>query len=208
MHYQHAWLQKLRFFSNIGILYLLTMAFAWYAIQPLSLFGPVRTVSITKTAQLPHVVAVPSFKVVSGLPVRIVLPDSSWLGVTVDLPVDEGYYDSTSNSWTLSGYRAQFMMISSLANNYAGETYIYGHNNDYVFGALRHVTPSPGAPALVYTSNGHIFEYGFVSASNFAPTNTSVLDYNGPPILVIQTCTGSFNEVRTLYKYNFVKVVQ
>jgi hypothetical protein len=206
MRYEASWLQKVRFCTNIGALYVLTIAFAWYIIHPVSPFKPV---SITKSNQKPHVAAIiPTFKVISGLPTRIVIPGSSWDGRVVDLPVDPGYYDSATDSWTLSGYRAQFAMVSSIANNFAGETYIYGHNNDYVFGALRHVTPSVGSTALLYTSNGHIFSYSFVSASNVAPDMTTVLDYKGPPIMTIQTCTGSFNEVRTLYEYNFDKVIQ
>jgi hypothetical protein len=204
MHYAASWFQKVRFCANVGTLYVLTFAFAWYVIHPLPVFQPV---SITKTDKV-YAALQPSFKIISGLPDKIVIPGSSWNGLVVNLPIDPGYYDSATDSWTLSGYRAQFAMVSSLANNFAGETYIYGHNNDYVFGALRHVTPAVGSTALLYTTNGHIFSYSFVSASSVAPDMTSVLDYRGPPIMVIQTCTGSFNEVRTLYAYKFDKVVQ
>jgi hypothetical protein len=204
LHYEHSLLQKVRFCTNIGVVYLLTIAFAWYAIHPTPAFKLASATIIQK----PHVPAASAIQVISGLPDRIVIPGSSWNGLVVDLPVDPGYYDPTTGTWTLSGYRAQFAMFSSLANNIGGETYIYGHNNDYVFGALRHVTPAVGSIALLYTTNGHIFSYTFVSASNVAPDVTSVLNYQGPPIMTIQTCTGSFNEVRTLYRYNFQKVVQ
>jgi hypothetical protein len=201
-----SWLQKARYGANLGAIYLLTIAFAWYAVHPHTTF---KSVAITKAEQRPHLIAAkPGVTEISGLPIRIVIPGSSWNGLVVDLPVDQGYYDSASNSWTLSGRHAQFAMVSSLANNVGGDTYIYGHNNDYVFGALRHVTPTVGAIALLYTSNGHIFSYKFVSATNVAPDITSVLKYQGPPIMTIQTCTGSLNEVRTLYRYAFDKVVQ
>ncbi len=199
--------QKVRFCISTGTIYLLTAMFVWYAVHPLPRSNSVRYVSLT-TAPKHRLPAQPAIKEIAGLPVRIVIPGSSYEGRVVDLPVDKGYYDQATDSWTLSGYHAQFMTISSLANNLAGDTYIYGHNNDYVFGALRHVTPDPGATALIYTDNGHIFSYGFVSATNVAPDATAVLDYHGPPILTIQTCTGSFNEVRTLYMYNFDKVIQ
>jgi hypothetical protein len=201
---EHSWFEEVRYYVNVGTIYLLSLAFAWYVVHP-----PIaRNVYVPKPYYRPLAGVTPGFKVVAGLPVRIVIPGSSWNGVPVDLPVDKGYYDPASDSWTLSGYHAQFMTISSQANNFGGDTYIYGHNNDYVFGALRHVTPAVGSTALVYTDNGHVFAYRFVSVSNIAPDVTSVLDYQGPPILTIQTCTGSFNEVRTLYKYDFVKVVQ
>jgi hypothetical protein len=204
MRYATSWFQKVRFCTNIGSLYVLSIAFAWYVIHPLPAFRPISVTKHQKSQMMPA----PSFNLVSGLPVRIVVPGSSWDGRVVDLPVDPGYYDSATDSWTLSGYHAQFAMVSSQANNFAGETYIYGHNNDYVFGALRHVTPAVGSTALLYTSNGHVFSYSFVSTSNVAPDMTAVLDYKGPPVMTIQTCTGSFNEVRTLYEYNFDKEVQ
>jgi LPXTG-site transpeptidase (sortase) family protein len=140
---------------------------------------------------------------VSGLPDRITIPASG-----VDLTVIPGYYDSSTDSWTLSGYDAQFAMISALANNEAGQTFIYGHNNDYVFGALRHVTPSVGAQAFVYTTNNHIFAYNFTSVQSVGPNDVSILNYSGSPSLLIQTCTGSLNEWRTEYTFAFNKVVQ
>jgi hypothetical protein len=205
MQYEHSLLQKVRFCTNIGLIYLLSVAFAWYVIHPMPSY---KLVSAVNVPQKPLVTATSHFQVVSGVPNRIVIPESSYNGTVVDLPVDPGYYDPATATWTLSGYHAQFAMSSSLANNYGGETYIYGHNNDYVFGALRHVTPTVGSTALIYTTNGHIFSYTFVSASNVAPDFTSVLNYKGPPIMIIQTCTGSFNEVRTLYAYDFQKVIK
>jgi Sortase domain len=192
--------KKVRFVFNVFGLYLVTAVIAWAALHP----GP--RVQIRYAAYKAVPVA-PTVKVIAGIPVRIVIPGSSYQGQVVDLPVDKGYYDPASG-WMLSGYHAQYMTISSPANNFSGQTFIYGHNNDYVFGALRHVTPSPGAQALIYSDNGHVFSYSFVSSTDVAPDATAVLDYHGPPILTIQTCTGSFNEVRTLYYFKFDRLVQ
>lgn len=199
-----SWYQKVRCAANLAAIYMLTAAFAIYAAQPLiSPLEHSRTVALTKAAQRPFVPAASPFRVIAGRPVRIVIPSDG-----VDLPLDEGFYDSASNAWTLSGYHAQFAMISTLANNVGGETFVYGHNNDYVFGALRHATPAVGATALIYTDNNHIFEYSFASVTSVGPDQTTVLAYSGPPILLVQTCTGSLNEWRTEFTFNFVKVVQ
>jgi len=198
-----SWRQKLQTGATLAGLYLLTITCAVYLVHPLvSPLEQSRSVAITQAQQRPHLPATSAIKVIAGRPVRIVIPAES-----VDLPVDKGFYDNTDNSWTLSGYDAQFAMISTLANNVGGETFVYGHNNNYVFGALRHHTPDRGATALLYTDNGHIFEYHFVSSSSIAPDAVSILDYSGPPILMVQTCTGSLNEWRTEYKFNFVKVL-
>lgn len=203
MRARYTWLPKLRYYSNVSIVYVLTIAFLAFAIHP-QLFEPrVQTAALTRAQQQPQLPHNTKAALVAGRPVRIVIPDSH-----VDLPVDEGYYSSATNSWTLSGYRAQFAMISSLANNQGGDTFIYGHNNNYVFGALRHVTPASGAPALIYTENGHIFAYKFQSVSSLEPNDTTVLTYDGPPILTIQTCTGSLDEWRTMYRFDFDKVEQ
>lgn len=197
-------MEKVRYYSSVGAVYSLTLLFAFYAFLPFFHQASLLDIRLTRAAQKPY--SPPpahSTEEIAGRPVRIVIPASN-----VDLPVDEGYYDSSSNSWTLSGYHAQFAMISTLANNVAGDTFIYGHNNNYVFGALRHVMPAVDARALIYTDNGHIFVYKFQKSFSLAPSDTSVLSYSGPPIMTIQTCTGSINEWRTMYRFDFVKVLQ
>lgn len=195
--------QKVRFVSSVSALYALTLLFGWYILQPVIQFSHAEPVAVTRAEQKPHLPARPAKVVISGRPIRVVIPNSN-----IDLPVDEGYYNEADHSWTLSGYHAQFAMMSTVANDTAGNTFIYGHNNNYVFGALRHVTPAVGANALLYTDNGHIFSYRFRDARSLTPDDTSVLDYQGPPLLTIQTCTGSVDEWRTLYTFTFERVVQ
>lgn len=196
-------LQKVRLASSVSIVYVLTLLFGWYVLHPVTYPADIRPVSLTRSAQKPLPAAAPAKAVISGKPVRIVIPDSG-----IDLPVDEGYYNSAERSWTLSGYHAHFAMVSSPANDAGGDTFIYGHNNNYVFGPLRHAAPEPGATALLYTDNGHVFSYSFQSSVSLNPDDTLILDYKGPPILTIQTCTGSVDEWRTFFKFKFEKVVQ
>lgn len=194
--------QRVRFYLQIACLYGVTVAFTVVAVRPAP--ATVSADSILKPRQAaakPAAALQPPL--ISGKPIRIVIPASG-----VDLPVDEGHYSPVDDSWTLSGLRAQYAMISVPANNRNGATFIYGHNNNSVFGALRHVTPVPGALAQVYTENGHIFEYAFETSASVTPADTSALQYQGPPILTILTCTGAVNEWRTLYKFNFVRVAQ
>ncbi len=195
-------LQRVRFAGSVSTLYVLTLLFGWYVLHPVQYLAHTEPISLTRTQQTPHLPAAVKV-VISGKPIRIVIPDSG-----IDLPVDEGYYNDADHSWTLSGYHAQFAMMSTAANDSGGDTFIYGHNNNNVFGALRHNTPAAGASALLYTDNGHIFAYRFDNARSLTPDDTSVLHYNGPPKLTIQTCTGSIDEWRTLFTFNFEKVMQ
>ncbi len=199
---EHSRIQRVRFYAKAAVLYVLTITCLWYVIHPAPPFA-VRASALAKTAQTPYQPTRPRVIVISGRPVRIVIPASA-----VDLTIDPGYYNSADGSWTLSGYHAQFAMVSTLANNVGGDTFIYGHNNNYVFGPLRHVTPAVGAQALVYTDNGHVFSYNFQDAASLVPDDVSVLDYQGPPMLTVQTCTGSIDEWRTLFRFKFDKVVQ
>jgi hypothetical protein len=191
-----------RFIATISGYYLLI------ALILVAAFKPYISVLDRSSEKLASVVQAPaqlsdrtSQNSISGRPVRLVIPVSS-----IDIPINQGYYSAASNSWTLSGYYAQFDMSSSLANTASGQTFIYGHNNDFVLGALRHQTPDINAVAYIYTSNGYLFQYSFVSARSLSPTDTSVLSYSGAPTLLIQTCTGSLDEWRTEYSFKFVKV--
>lgn len=187
---------------RLSAVYLLTIFAIAYCIHPYIQQKTVWTDRLTKADQIPYLPKVVNKREVYGRPVRLLIPGSS-----IDIPVDKGYFDPSSSSWTLSDYRAQFAMPSALANNIGGDTLIYGHNNDFVFGSLRHQTPSQGATALIYTNNGHALEYRFKRAYNLSPTDTSIFSFQGGPSLTIQTCTGSLNEWRTMYQFGFVKVL-
>ncbi|HSX45492.1 MAG TPA: sortase [Candidatus Saccharimonadia bacterium] len=200
MQNEHSLVEKVRYISSVSVVYALTLLFAWAVIHPAP--SP-KADKLLLAGAAQNVPRPSSVHTISGQPIRIVIPASN-----VDLPVDPGYYDTSQQTWTLSGYHAQYAMISQLANNVSGDTFIYGHNNNYVFGALRHVTPAVGAQALLYTDNGHVFVYAFDKAFNISPDDTTVLNYNGPPIMTIQTCTGSLNEWRTMYRFHFVRVQQ
>jgi len=184
--------------AAIGVVYAATIAgLAAVAVEPARALAHARMMAAKAAADSPvSALAVQHQAVISGRPVRIAIPASG-----VDLPIDPGYYNVATGEWTLSGYRAQFAVSSALANNAAGDTFIYGHNNNYVFGALRHHTPLPDSPAIIYTDTGHVFTYIFVGSTSFVPDDTSALTYSGPPMLTIQTCTGSLNEWRTMYRF-------
>lgn len=195
-------IQQARFVFSSALLYVITIIGIGAAVSTpyVAAKAPAVQLQHQQVSERPTVQQVVE---ISGTPVRITIPSED-----VDLPVIPGVYDPSTNSWTLSGYKAQFATASAPANNIGGETFIYGHNNDYVFGALRHVTPTVGAEAFVYASGGHEFAYTFQKTWSVGPYDVSTLNYQGPPVLLIQTCTGSLNELRTMYLFNFEKVVQ
>lgn len=162
---------------------------------------PQQTVAEAYQAPVVHTPKPPEFILVSGKPVRIVIAASN-----IDLPIDEGYYSPEDGSWTLSSDHAQYAMMTTLANNASGNTFIYGHGTDQVFAKLATSPPAAGSQAIIYTDNGHILSYTFDASRDLAPDDTSVFDYEGPSILTIQTCSGAVSEWRTMYQFSFNKV--
>ncbi len=196
MQSEPSFVQKARYYSSVTGVYLLTLLFAWQVFSPAFISKPPKVEALKS---LPLKTEPAPIKIIAGLPLRIVVPT---LGL--DLPIDKGEYNQTTNSWTLSGYHAQFATMTALANDHQGNTFIYGHNNKYVFGRLRLL--NPGDPIVIYTDNNLVFHYRYDSAVNVGPDDTSVLSYQGPPILTIQTCSGNWNEWRRMYKFTFEKV--
>jgi hypothetical protein len=195
-------LERIRYFSSVSGIYILTLLFAVIVFRPY-ISHPSHIIAAKYYTPASLELIASGRNLVYGQPSRIVIPSSN-----IDIPVNPGSYNASQGSWSLSGYYAQYATISALANNVAGDTFIYGHNNDFVFGSLRHDTPTEGAEALIYTSNGHILEYSFENSFSLAPDDTSILDYSGPPILTVQTCTGSVNEWRTMYRFDYVRTLQ
>ena len=196
MNYSQATVKKIRYYSNVTGLNLLALLFFWMTLSPLFInnFKPLalsQSASLTKNIK-------PEAAVISGIPVRLTIPSLS-----IDLSVDKGQYDPATG-WTLHDLRAYYAIYSAPANDQEGNTFIYGHNNYQTLGAIKSITP--GTLATIYTDNGHIFDYSFVSYSFAQPDDLSVFSYKGKPILTVQTCTGVWNESRGMFKFDLLKV--
>lgn len=138
-------------------------------------------------------------KAIKGMPVRIVIPS---LGI--DLPVGVGSYNPSDGSWSIDASKPYYADISVPVNDSNGQTLIYGHNQTQVFAALAAITP--GAEADIYTDNGYVFHYTYSSMTKVVPTDMSVFRTDGPPTLVLQTCTGPWDAYRALYSFKLESV--
>ncbi len=197
MKREHSVFQKVRLYFTVATIYALTLGFGWTIVQPEPFVSEVTARAVV------HQEPVFQLQLITGKPTRIVIPDSG-----IDLVVEEGQYSDSDRSWTLSRSNAQYAMNTTLANNFTGNTLIYGHGTAEVLGKLNDTTPAIGAEALVYTSEGRIFSYRFENVRNLAPDDTSIFDYTGPAILTVQTCRGEFSEWRSMFQFAFDKVVQ
>lgn len=145
------------------------------------------------SAQSPEVISVPR---ISGHPVSVSVP-----AVNISNPVIDGFYDQRTRTWTLSHDSAQFAVVTQEPNNISGNTFIYGHANANIFYHLYNI--KVGDEALVMTDNGYVFKYKLVTTYATDPTDSSVLHYQGPPILTLQTCSGTWFQNRQMYVFSF-----
>ena len=190
--------KKLRFYVSVSAVYALTLLFAVHMVASAGLLHKKPPHYVRYDAQLP-IVLTKALVITAGQPVRVVVPR-----LNIDLQIDEGQYDEANQTWTLSGYHAQFAMASVVANDFQGNTFIYGHNSPNVFGKLRQM--AAGDTMQLYTDNGYVFTYSYTAYDDLQPNDGSVFKYDGPPQATIQTCSGAWNEFRRMYHFNFTGV--
>jgi len=131
---------------------------------------------------------------VQGTPVHVTVPD-----VKVDIGVENGYYNPKNGKWTLSDTSAFYGTMTAPANSETGNTFIYGHNANDIFGNLRDA--KVGMQAIVTTDNGSTFYYTLQSFKAVSPNDVSLIQPTEASTLTLQTCSGSWYQYRTLYTF-------
>jgi LPXTG-site transpeptidase (sortase) family protein len=157
-------------------------------------------VPVSQAAPAAKVVAVnPAVPLKQGQPVELLIPS-----LNIDLSVIPGYYNPISQTWTLTKTNAQFATLTPAPNNSEGDTLIYGHDIKAIFANLHNIPA--GAQAIVKTSNQLTFYYQLSDVRTVQPDDQSVFQYQGKPILTLQTCTGLFYQYRQFFDFNLVQV--
>lgn len=134
----------------------------------------------------------------SGVPAQLVIPS---LGL--ELPVKPGTY-SLEEGWALDDSNAFFATPSVPVNNLKGTTLIYGHNTQPVFKRLTRLLP--GAKLEVITEDGARFTYEYSFVSEVKPDNVSVFNSENAPNVTLQTCSGPWDEYRSMYTFMLKEV--
>jgi LPXTG-site transpeptidase (sortase) family protein len=134
--------------------------------------------------------------VIIGKPMRITIPS-----LNIEKDIIDGVYNSEQKTWNVEGRSVHYALPTRMANDSDGNTLLYGHNNKHVFGSLKNL--SAGDLVQIFTENNKVFTYKFLHKSDYVPSDTSIFNYSGPPILTLQTCSGPLNEFRSLYLFKF-----
>ena len=194
-------LRKISFYGSVAAIYIFTIGTIGATLYS-SHFFETSVLAEAPKQTIYRSITLPA-KTISGKPVRIIISDRA-----IDLPIDEGFYDSKSRTWTLSETHAQYAVATAPANDRNGTTFIYGHGTDQVFGKIGSNRPELGTRAEIHTDNGRVFTYRLSLIQDLKPSDTWILNNTagGPPRLIIQTCTGAFSEWRTMFVFNFEKV--
>jgi LPXTG-site transpeptidase (sortase) family protein len=135
----------------------------------------------------------------TGIPTHITIKS-----LNIDLDVGIGSYDPKSNTWTIDATKAYYADTSVPLNNHNGTTLIYGHAQASVFAELLKIRS--GAEAIVYSDNGYRFYYTYKSTHQVTPSDTSVFNEDGEPVLVLQTCSGAWDAYRSLFVFKLQRV--
>jgi LPXTG-site transpeptidase (sortase) family protein len=135
---------------------------------------------------------------IEGTPRHITVPS---LGI--DTNIVDGLYDNKTGNWTLTEDSAFFATTSNLVNSDSGNTFIYGHNSQKIFGKLLNI--NAGAEVIITTDNGYEFTYVFLATEAVRPTDVYTLNYSGKPRLTLQTCSGVWNQTRQMSYYELTK---
>jgi len=138
---------------------------------------------------------------VQGIPVHIEVPQ-----VKVNIGVEKGYYNAKNGKWTLSDTSAFYGTMTAPANSESGNTFIYGHNANDIFGPLRDA--QVGMKAIVTTDTGYRFYYTLQSFKAVSPNDVSLIQATQAPTLTLQTCSGTWYQFRTLYTFTLDRYEQ
>lgn len=133
----------------------------------------------------------------ASMPVSLTIPDAD-----IEISVLPGYYNERSKQWTLTNNNAHFAMMSKMPNGISGNTFIYGHNRSSVFSRLANVTS--GSKVYITTESGQTYIYEYRERYSTDPNDQTVLYFDGPARLTLQTCSGAFFQNRTLYIFDLV----
>lgn len=196
-------IKLVRYYGSVTLVYGATLLFVVYVYNPDMLQSRVRSEPANLALEnmpVQPVAEEPAKVIKMGKPIRLLVPK-----IDRDIRVMEGHYDESDGSWTLVDGKIEtyFAMPSALANDYGGNTIIYGHSNRFVFSPLKNLVL--GDIAEVHTDNGHVFRYAFADSREIQPDDVSDFTLEGPPQLILQTCTGNWYEKRGMYRFSLIQ---
>lgn len=121
----------------------------------------------------------------------------------LSLQIDQGSYDTHSQTWTLNDHDAFINAAQPIASSQDGAplVFIYGHNTNAVLG--RTVSLQPG-DTLLLTDGEHTLTYRFTQAFLVEPTDTNVVTDPSNGNLALLSCNGLLSETRRVMYFDLI----
>lgn len=126
--------------------------------------------------------------------------------INIDIAVLPGVYDVQTQTWTVDDSAAFHASTTVPVNDTNGTTLLYGHAKWGIFGNLPDI--QSGAEAIVYTEEGLKFIYTLEEVYQVEPADMSMITTQGEPKLLLQTCTGFFDQYRILASFSLREIVE
>lgn len=164
------------FLISFGLLLLIFGGINYYRVRILS-FTTVPKAAQIKTQDI-------------DTPVEIIIPS-----INIDLPIDPGQIKD--GVWQISKSNATFLDTSAPpgAN---GNTVIYGHNLQTIFGNLPYL--SIGQKIIIKTKSGKLYNYTADQKYFVSPDRVDLVSPTSSEELTIYTCWGIFDSQRVVIK--------
>lgn len=136
---------------------------------------------------------------VNTQPTAIAVPQLS-----LSLPVELGVYNNKNATWSISDKAAYYAQPTSRLTNTGGQTVLYAHNKNNLFGKIKQL--NPGGIVVITDDKNQQWIYTLQSSKKVSPANTEVM-YETPasPKLVLITCDGLFDEYRKLLYFDLIE---
>lgn len=185
---------KTHLYLKVALLNIFSVALLSYGLMPDNPRVQAVSREVTITQRVPLAPTV-----ISGKPTRIFIQR-----LNIELPIVDGIYNEADDSWTLSDNMAHYATPTPVLNDQQGNTLIYGHNYDWIFGKLNKL--SPGDTVVLHSDSGRIFTYAYERTEYLQPDDMTVFNPVQKPMLTLQTCSGNWNELRQMSYFRFVSV--
>lgn len=125
-------------------------------------------------------------------PINILVPS-----VDLSLPIEIGNYDYQSHSWPINDTSAFYASVTSQLNTSAGQTVLYAHNKNNLFGKVKQLKNDDSI--IIIDDTNQKFTYSLSRRKIVKPNDTAVFyEKSDKPTLVLITCDGLFDENREL----------
>jgi LPXTG-site transpeptidase (sortase) family protein len=121
----------------------------------------------------------------------------------IDVPVVDGEYNFTNQTWDLSGNKVHLGTMFDQINNTGGFSFMYGHNNRDVLGKTKQLIKND--IMAIFTTSGRTVYYAYDYDIEVKPDQYNTLtESRKPNYVALMTCNGLYDQNRRIMYFRYV----